>query len=30
MTGQVDSVETIENGDVVVSFRSRPAAEQVS
>jgi len=28
MTGQVDSVETIENGDVVVSFRSRPAAEQ--
>ncbi|KAF8688848.1 hypothetical protein AX14_003388 [Amanita brunnescens Koide BX004] len=27
-TGQVDAAETIESGDVVVSFRSRPAAEQ--
>ncbi|KAF8640345.1 hypothetical protein AX17_000017 [Amanita inopinata Kibby_2008] len=27
-TGQVESVETIETGDVVVAFRSRPVAEQ--
>ncbi|KAK2462097.1 hypothetical protein APHAL10511_006560 [Amanita phalloides] len=26
--GQVDSVETTESGDMVVAFRSRPAAEQ--
>jgi hypothetical protein len=28
--GQVDAFETLENGDVVVTFRSRAAAEQVS
>ena len=27
--GQVDAVETLENGDVVVTFRTRAAAEQV-
>lgn len=27
--GQVDAVETLENGDVVVAFRTRAAAEQV-
>ncbi|KIL71082.1 hypothetical protein M378DRAFT_183592 [Amanita muscaria Koide BX008] len=27
-TGQVESVETAESGELVVSFRSRPAAEQ--
>ena len=28
--GQVDAFETLENGDVVVTFRTRAAAEQVS
>jgi RNA-binding protein 26 len=27
--GQVDAVETLENGDVVVTFRTRVAAELV-
>lgn len=27
--GQVDTVETLENGDAVVTFRTRAAAEQV-
>jgi hypothetical protein len=27
--GQVDTTETLENGDVVVTFRTRAAAEQV-
>ena len=27
--GQVDTVETLSNGDVVVTFRTRAAAEQV-
>jgi RNA-binding protein 26 len=27
--GQVDATETLENGDVVVTFRTRAAAEQV-
>jgi RNA-binding protein 26 len=27
--GQVDAVETLESGDVVVTFRTRAAAEQV-
>jgi RNA-binding protein 26 len=27
--GQVDAVETLENGDVMVTFRTRAAAEQV-
>jgi RNA-binding protein 26 len=27
--GQVDAVETLENGDVTVTFRTRAAAEQV-
>ncbi len=28
-TGQVESVETLDSGDILVSFRSRAAAEQV-
>ncbi len=28
--GQIDAVETLENGDVVVTFRTRAAAEQVT
>lgn len=28
--GQVDAFETLENGDVIVTFRTRAAAEQVS
>ena len=28
-TGQVESVDTLEGGDILVSFRSRAAAEQV-
>ena len=28
--GQVDALETLENGDIVVTFRTRAAAEQVS
>lgn len=28
-TGQVDSLETVESGDIVVAFKSRAAAEQV-
>jgi RNA-binding protein 26 len=27
--GQVDAVETLDSGDVVVTFRTRAAAEQV-
>jgi RNA-binding protein 26 len=27
--GQVDAVETLDNGDIVVAFRTRAAAEQV-
>jgi RNA-binding protein 26 len=27
--GQVDAAETLENGDMVVTFRTRAAAEQV-
>lgn len=28
-TGQVESVDTTDDGSILVSFRSRPAAEQV-
>lgn len=28
-TGQVDSVDTLDSGDIIVSFKSRSAAEQV-
>ena len=29
-TGQVDSVDTTDGGDFLISYRSRAAAEQVS
>lgn len=28
-TGQLDSVETAESGDIIASFKNRAAAEQV-